>query len=80
MRNSGVWVIEDQQIHAFDGNLNQWEESKEQKEQVSTAEEELLRIENRIAEVLGALSLEYSEEKDEEFNELIRRKRELLSE
>ncbi|SDK60659.1 ribosomal protection-like ABC-F family protein [Alkalibacterium thalassium] len=77
---SKVWVIEDQQIHAFDGNLNQWEESKEQKEQVSTDEEELLRIENRIAEVLGALSLEYSEEKDEEFNELIRRKRELLSE
>ena len=66
-------------FQTFDGNLNQWEESKEQKEQVTTAEEELLRIENRIAEVLGALSLEYSEEKDEEFNELIRRKRELLS-
>lgn len=74
---SKVWVIEDYKIHEFEGNLAGWEASKVHSTPVDSKEEELMRIENKIAEVLGSLSLEFSKKKDEEFKELLQRKKEL---
>lgn len=72
-----LWVIEDQKIQEFDGNLDKWEKARQKQPSVSSTEEELMRLENRIAEVLGSLSLEFSEEKDREFKELLQKKKEL---
>ncbi|MCC5894375.1 MAG: ABC-F family ATP-binding cassette domain-containing protein [Alkalibacterium sp.] len=74
---SKVWVIEERKIHEFEGNLAGWEASKMYTAPVDTTEEDLMRIDNKIAEVLGSLSMEFSKAKDEEFNNLLQRKREI---
>lgn len=74
---SKIWEIEDKQISEFEGNLDEWEAAKTHASSITAKEEELMRVENKIAEVLGALSLDYSEEKDDEFKQLLKRKKEL---
>lgn len=74
---SKVWVIEDRKILEFEGNLEEWETSQAHATSTDSTEEELMRIENKIAEVLGSLSLEFSKEKDKEFQELLLKKKEL---
>lgn len=74
---SKIWEIEDKQISEFEGNLDEWEAAKTHASSITAKEEELMRVENKIAEVLGALSLDYSEEKDDEFKQLLKRKKDL---
>ncbi|TVP89515.1 ATP-binding cassette domain-containing protein, partial [Alkalibacterium sp.] len=74
---SKLWVIEDQKIQEFDGNLEEWDTARQQNAPVDSTAEELMRLENKIAEVLGSLSLAFSEEKDKEFKKLLQRKKEL---
>lgn len=73
-----LWIIEDKQLNEFNGTYTEWENTS-----VSTlvdeVEEELLRIENQLTTVLSELSLNPSEEKEREFQELLQQKKTLKS-
>jgi pleuromutilin/lincosamide/streptogramin A transport system ATP-binding/permease protein len=70
-------ILENSTLTSFDGSYQQFKNDTPQ-EAADTKEQELLVIETRITEVLSKLSLEPSEALDEEFQELLRKKRELL--
>ena len=75
---SKVWAIEDKKVKEFNGTFLEGEKSGSISSG-SQDDEELMRIENKIAKVLSDLSILPSEEKDREFQELLRQKRELKS-
>ncbi|GAA0466232.1 ribosomal protection-like ABC-F family protein [Alkalibacillus silvisoli] len=70
-------IIENQQVHLFEGSLDEWQNSVPHASAVNNLEQELLVIENQISEVLGKLSLTPSEELEKEFDQLIKRKQAL---
>lgn len=72
-----IFAIEDKKLRSFDGNYEQFK-SYRPNPVADTKEQKLLVIENKITEVLGKLSIEPSETLEEEFQTLIRQKRELL--
>ncbi|SDJ10715.1 macrolide transport system ATP-binding/permease protein [Salimicrobium halophilum] len=70
-----VFHVEKEELSIFDGSFHEFMNHKER--QVDPGEEERLKIETRLSEVIGRLSLEPSDELDAEFQDLLRRKRQL---
>lgn len=73
-----ILSIEDKEMKIFDGTYELYK-SYSPKLEANTDKQELLVIGNKITEVLGKLSLEPTEELDQEFQELLRLKNKLLS-
>ncbi|RDW16245.1 Vga family ABC-F type ribosomal protection protein [Oceanobacillus chungangensis] len=71
-----ILSIEDQEIKIFEGTYEAYK-NYVPKEEPDATEEELLRIETRITEVLSKLSFEPSAELDEEFQQLLAKKKKL---
>lgn len=70
--------INHQKLTFFDGSMQQLRETPKEKEiQTNPVEQQLMIVETKITEVLSRLSLEPSHELEEEFQELLRQKREL---
>ncbi|MFL2071694.1 ribosomal protection-like ABC-F family protein [Marinilactibacillus psychrotolerans] len=69
-------VIEDKQIHSFTGSYEEYKTFKNKPKQTSK-EEELIRIENKLVTVLSKLSIEPSDELEEEFQQLLKQKKKL---
>ncbi|RDW19043.1 ABC transporter [Oceanobacillus arenosus] len=74
-----ILSIEDQEIKLFEGTYEAYKNDVPQMEP-NAAEEELLRIETRITEVLSKLSFEPTAELDQEFQRLLTKKREFKKE
>ena len=74
-----ILSIENQDIHIFEGSYEAFKSYIPQ-EEPNSAEEELLRLETKITEVLGKLSLEPSEELDHEFQMTLTRCKERITE
>lgn len=68
-----IIAIEDQQLHFFDGTLEEYNEKRAQPNQDSK-NEQLLILETRISEVLSKLSIEPSAKLEEEFQQLLKEK------
>ncbi|MBY7142125.1 Vga family ABC-F type ribosomal protection protein [Virgibacillus sp. NKC19-3] len=71
-----VLTIENQEIHVFDGTYEAYKNHVPQVE-ADPVEEELLLLETKISETLSKLSIEPSEALEQEFQELLRRKKAL---
>ncbi|NBJ67967.1 MULTISPECIES: Vga family ABC-F type ribosomal protection protein [Clostridia] len=71
-----IMAFEDQTIKMFMGTYEDYKQDTNVSNQDST-EQELMVIETKITEVLGKLSLEHSEQLEQEFQALIARKGEL---
>ncbi|MGG4180744.1 Vga family ABC-F type ribosomal protection protein [Virgibacillus pantothenticus] len=71
-----IMAFEDQTIKMFTGNYEDYKQGTNVSNQDST-EQELMVIETKITEVLGKLSLEHSDQLEQEFQALIARKGEL---
>ncbi|WP_100012348.1 Vga family ABC-F type ribosomal protection protein [Lentibacillus sediminis] len=71
-----VLVIEQQEIGLFEGSYSDYKQAGAPEER-DVAEEELMVVETRLSEVLGKLSIEPTDELEEEFQELLARKRDL---
>lgn len=67
-------VIEDKQLHSFTGSYEEYKASKN-KSQLTLKEEDLMRLENEIATVLGKLSIEPSQDLEKQFDQLIAKKK-----
>lgn len=75
-----VIEINQQQLTFFEGNIQQFQEEPAQKEsQEDPTEQQLMIIETKITEILSKLSLEPSNELDQEFQKLLQQKRMLLN-
>ncbi|MEK4299864.1 ABC-F type ribosomal protection protein [Oceanobacillus sp. FSL W8-0428] len=75
-----VIEINHQQLTFFEGNIQQFQEEPAQKEsQEDPTEQQLMIIETKITEILSKLSLEPSNELDQEFQKLLQQKRMLLN-
>lgn len=66
--------IKNQQVTIFKGPLDEYRTSRRQQNR-NIKEESLMVINNKIAEVLGKLSIEPSDALEQEFNELLKQKR-----
>ncbi|RHH71242.1 MULTISPECIES: ATP-binding cassette domain-containing protein [Vagococcus] len=66
-------IIENKKINMFEGRLSDYKASKVVKNK-SKEKDSLLVIETKISEVLGKLSIELSEELEQEFQSLITQK------
>lgn len=66
-------IIENKKINMFEGRLSDYKASKVVKNK-SKEKDSLLVIETKISEVLGKLSIEPSEELEQEFQSLITQK------
>lgn len=73
-----VFSIEDKILIIFDGTYEHYK-NHSTKPSIETNKRKLLVIENKMTEVLGKLSLEPTEELNQEFQELLRLKNKLLS-
>lgn len=71
--------IKDGKIIVFDGSYEAYEEWLDNKTK-SNNDDQLLLIETKISDVLGRLSLEPSQELDDEFQRLLKEKKELTRE
>lgn len=71
-----VLVIEQQEIRLFNGSYSDYKQAEEPEKPVPE-EEELMVVETKLTEVLGKLSIEPTDELEEEFQELLARKRDL---
>ncbi|MCP3028511.1 Vga family ABC-F type ribosomal protection protein [Halobacillus sp. A5] len=71
-----ILSIRHQAIEVFEGTYHQFKNKKQEKER-DPAEDEKLVLQTKISEVLGRLSIEPSEELEEEFQELLAEKRRL---
>ncbi|UJL46770.1 Vga family ABC-F type ribosomal protection protein [Virgibacillus sp. NKC19-16] len=71
-----VLTIEHQEIHLFDGTYEEYKNHVPQAE-ADPLEDELLLLETKISDTLSRLSIEPSEELDQEFKELLARKKAL---
>ncbi|GAB2566041.1 Vga family ABC-F type ribosomal protection protein [Gracilibacillus alcaliphilus] len=69
--------IKDNQLHFFAGSYQNYLEHQQQPSEPSAEQEDLLLIETKITEVLGKLSLEPNKELEEEFQRLLKKKRQL---
>ncbi|GIO23331.1 Vga family ABC-F type ribosomal protection protein [Oceanobacillus sp. J11TS1] len=81
-RNIATKIIEinNQELVCFEGNLKQLhEEPTEKKAEENAIEQQLMIIETKITEVLSKLSLEPSDELDQEFQKLLQQKQALQS-
>ena len=74
---SQILSIENEQIETFDGTFIEFENRNTETSRDVT-KEQLMLIENKIADVLSQLSLEPSEELDAEFQDLLKQKRTLM--
>lgn len=75
-----VIEINQQQLTFFDGNIQQLHQEPTEKEtQEDPIEQQLMIIETKITETLSKLSLEPSDELDQEFQKLLQQKRALLN-
>ena len=68
--------IKDGKITVFDGSYEAYEEWLENKTK-SNKDDQLLLIETKISDVLGRLSMEPSQELEDEFQRLLKEKKEL---
>ncbi|MCO7125378.1 Vga family ABC-F type ribosomal protection protein [Sporolactobacillus shoreicorticis] len=68
--------IRKQQIRVFEGSYSQFKKNKPRKRH-DTEQDKRLVLETKIAAVIGRLSIEPSEELEKEFQQLLRKKREL---
>ncbi|WP_077302986.1 Vga family ABC-F type ribosomal protection protein [Virgibacillus pantothenticus] len=71
-----IIAFEDQTIKMFTGTYEEYKQDTNVSNQDST-EQELMLIETKITEILGKLSLEHSDQLEQEFQALIARKGEL---
>lgn len=71
-----ILEIRNQTIQVFEGNYQSYKQSQSQEEK-DIHHDDYLLLETKISEVLSRLSLEPSEELEEEFQMLIKQKREL---
>lgn len=71
-----ILVIENKSIRVFDGTYNEYQDHKPERTR-DTVAEELLLLETRITEILSKLSLEPSEALEQEFQELLTKKKTL---
>lgn len=71
-----ILAFEDNELIFFDGTYEQYLNRNQDNERDVKADE-LARLENEIAAVLSQLSIEPTEELDKEFQELIKKKREI---
>lgn len=79
VENTATKIIEinKQKLTFFDGPLKQYKDHSSQTPQQDNIQQRLMVIETRISEVLGKLSIEPSEELDQEFQSLLKEKRKL---
>ncbi|GLO64780.1 Vga family ABC-F type ribosomal protection protein [Oceanobacillus kimchii] len=71
--------IKEKQLHAFDGSYSSYQDVQTKThEQEDALEQQKLIIENKITEVLGKLSLNPSEELDQQFQELLKEKKTVI--
>jgi len=68
-------TIENHKIKMFKGNYNEYLESKNKYNDKEEIENEIFILQNRLSEVIGRLSM--PSKKDEEYNELLLRLKEL---
>ncbi|WP_087974386.1 Vga family ABC-F type ribosomal protection protein [Oceanobacillus rekensis] len=71
-----ILIIENEEIKIYEGNYDNYK-NHIPKDEADSKEQELLLIETKITEILGRLSLEPSEALDQEFQALLKRKREM---
>ncbi|GAA0356041.1 ABC-F type ribosomal protection protein [Alkalibacterium iburiense] len=69
-----LWIIEETKLTEWNGTYSEWEQSSHDTS-LNEREEELMRIENQLTSVLSELSLNPSEEKEKQFQDLLNRKR-----
>lgn len=69
-----ILIIENEEIKIYEGNYENYK-NHIPKEEADSQEQELLLIETKITEILSRLSLEPSEDLEEEFQNLLKRKR-----
>ena len=69
--------IKNKEVTVFDGTIEEYRAHEINKLR-DTRKEDLMLIENKIAEVLGKLSIEPSESLAQEFSELLKKKRKLM--
>lgn len=69
--------IKNKEVTVFDGTIEEYRAHEINKLR-DTRKEDLMLIENKIAEVLGKLSIEPSESLEQEFSELLKKKRKLM--
>ncbi|MBW8349015.1 Vga family ABC-F type ribosomal protection protein [Bacillus sp. IITD106] len=68
-----ILAIENEEIHVFDGTFEQFQQYKPA-EKRNTAEDQLLLLETKISDVISRLSIEPSDELEQEFQALIAEK------
>lgn len=71
-----IFSIKDKHIDSYDGTFRDYI-LNEPKEEHNSLEDELLKVETKMSEVLSRLSLQPSEELDQVFQTLLRQKKEL---
>ncbi|WP_130859200.1 Vga family ABC-F type ribosomal protection protein [Gracilibacillus phocaeensis] len=74
---TAILEIKNEHLHFFAGDYPAYLEHQQQPDESNDDQEDLLLIETRITEVLSKLSLDPSPELEEEFQQLVKRKREL---
>lgn len=71
-----IFAIRNERIHLFEGSYQAYTQS-ETKIEHDPLEDEMLKVETKISDVLSRLSMTPSEELEEEFNKLLRQKKEI---
>lgn len=71
-----IFAISNKQIHSFDGSYHSYIEMETKKER-NPLQDELLKVDTKISEVLSRLSIAPSEELEQEFAKLLELKKEI---
>ncbi|WP_416150317.1 Vga family ABC-F type ribosomal protection protein [Salipaludibacillus sp. HK11] len=74
-----ILTIKDEEIELFDGTYEAYKKAEDQAVEIDSEKDDLLILETKIAEVLGRLSIEPSAKLEEEFQELLKKKKASLS-
>lgn len=69
-----ILEISNEKMNFFEGSYTQWQKAKTSKESI---DEQLILLDLKITEVLSRLSIEPSEELEREFQQLLKKKKEL---
>ncbi|MCP3738971.1 ribosomal protection-like ABC-F family protein [Rossellomorea sp. BNER] len=74
-----LWIIKDHLVSMFDGNIDLWQQSKQKPKQRENNEEEILKLETKMAELLSRLSMpspkDDLDELDKEYQVVLRKLR-----
>lgn len=74
-----LFIIDSKELSVFEGSYEEYKNSSTEKS-LNDTEKDLMRVENKLTSVLGKLSIEPSEELDQNFQKLVEKKKELKKE